>query len=310
MKNWPGCVCVLLIATVTFLSAGEGRVHKCSSAGRWFPSDRDDLQRTVEMCLKRAREDKSPGRVRAIVVPHAHIKYSGEVAAYAFKTLKGQGLKRAVVLAGHRSRQHVLSVDTAAHYETPLGKIPVDVDACKQLRAAAPFSYSARTHYGEHALENQLPFLQVVLADFKLVPIILRTVHREDYEKAAAALRKLLDKDTVLVVSCDFTHYGAYFDYTPFRTDILANLNKLDHEAFDLIVKKDFDGFMGFLSRSKCTICGERPVGILLKLAGPTWTGKVLKYDTSARMEGRAKPSTSVSYAAIVFREAATGEEP
>ncbi len=120
-----------------------------------------------------------------------------------------------------------------------------------------------------------------------------------DAEKIAAALREYLTPSTLLVISSDFTHYGASYDYVPFTQDIEQNLHKLDFGAVDLILAKDYDGYVKYMLNPAPTICGRFPIEVLLKLLPAEAEGRLLKYDTSGRITGDW--SLSVSYVSAMF---------
>jgi AmmeMemoRadiSam system protein B len=120
-----------------------------------------------------------------------------------------------------------------------------------------------------------------------------------DYREAAEVLRQLVDEHTAVAVSSDFTHYGPRFGYEPFRGDVKKNLADLDGGAIERILARDADGFLRYLQDTGATICGARPIGILLEMLPPVAQGTLLNYYTSGDL--LQDYSDSVSYAALVF---------
>ncbi|KKM94856.1 hypothetical protein LCGC14_1194180, partial [marine sediment metagenome] len=112
-------------------------------------------------------------------------------------------------------------------------------------------------------------------------------------------IKPLIDEDTLIVASTDFTHYGYGYSYVPFKKDIEANIRKLDYGAFERILALDFAGFSRYKSATGITACGFMPVALLLKLLPDDVQGKILRYDTSGNQMGDF--NSSVSYASIIF---------
>ena len=129
-----------------------------------------------------------------------------------------------------------------------------------------------------------------------------------DAEKIAAALREYLTPSTLVVVSSDFTHYGRSYGYVPFTENIEQNLRKLDMGAADLIVGKDYDGYVKYMRNPAPTICGQFPIEVLLKLLPAEAEGRLLKYDTSGRVTGDF--TLSVSYVSAMFTVPADWKPP
>ena len=166
--------CLLsLCLVVTALSASAG-VRPPAVAGSFYPGDADELRSQVEALLEDARAGSEGSRARALVVPHAGYVFSGPTAALAFARLPSEGIRRVILLG---PSHHVsfgggaLPAAGLTAFETPLGKMPLDLDAITKLRGHSHFSGPARAHDPEHSLEVELPFLQVVAPEAKLVPI-------------------------------------------------------------------------------------------------------------------------------------------
>jgi AmmeMemoRadiSam system protein B/AmmeMemoRadiSam system protein A len=283
-------------------------VHGPVVSGFFYPRDPDKLKEMVNRLIEAAPEKGIPGRPVALISPHAGYDYSGGVAAYGYKTLQGKGYKRVIILAPshYGKRYRGASILKASYYQTPLGQVEIDKEVCNQLTERPPyfghdalFGYYAGAYKNEHSLETQLPFLQTVLGNFKLVPILLGLLMEDDFQKIADALRPYVDDDTLVVASSDFTHYGDRFGYVPFRSNIEENLKKLDLGAIERILVLDFDGFNKYREDTGITVCGFYPIAVLLKLLPKEAQGNMLTYDTSGRMANDF--NHSVSYTSIVF---------
>ncbi|MCX6353679.1 MAG: AmmeMemoRadiSam system protein B [Candidatus Aureabacteria bacterium] len=280
--------------------AGRQVVRDPAVAGQFYPGSESELRREVKGYLDKVASEKIEGKIVGLISPHAGYTYSGQTAAYGYKLLEGKGIKRVIVVApSHHVGFRGAALPAADAYKTPLGIIPIDRESCQMLSKNEIYSGSPAAHEDEHSLEVQLPFLQEVLKDFTLIPIIIGQTSEEDNKSIAAPLRKLLDEKTIIVASSDFTHYGYSFGYVPFRDNIKENLKNLDLGAVQQIEKMDAEGFNSYVERTGATICGHCPIGILLEALPRNAHGTLLKYETSGDLTGDY--SHCVSYVSMVF---------
>ena len=174
---------------------------------RSLDAEIDELMGGVEQFAPRL------GFPKALIVPHAGYIYSGPVAARAYDDIApARGIVRRVVLLGpvHRVAVRGLALPAVEFFDTPLGRIPVDADAARELAALPQVVGSAPAHAMEHSLEVQLPFLQKALGTFTLVPLAVGTASAE--EVAAVLERVWGGPETLIVISTDMSHYHAYDD--------------------------------------------------------------------------------------------------
>ena len=181
-------------------------------ASLFYPGDARTLAEEVADYLERTEDAPiAPGFPKAVIVPHAGFVYSGPVAASAYDRLRpARGIVRRVVILGpcHRVPVHGLALPQARAFDTPLGRIPVDGEAIASIRGLPQVVESAATHAEEHALEVQLPFLQRVLGEFSLVPLVVGDAAPE---KVAEVLERLWGgPETLIVISSDLSHYHSY----------------------------------------------------------------------------------------------------
>ena len=181
-------------------------------AGLFYPGDRADLARTVSDMLAAAapRAGKPP---KAIIAPHAGYIYSGPIAASAYSLLAPlrDSVKRVVLLGPtHRVAMRGLALPASRQFATPLGTVDIDLDAIQQLRGLPQVGVSEEAHALEHSLEVHVPFLQTVLADFKLVPLAVGHASAEEVAQVLEALWG--GPETLIVVSSDLSHYLPYRD--------------------------------------------------------------------------------------------------
>jgi AmmeMemoRadiSam system protein B/AmmeMemoRadiSam system protein A len=190
----------------------DPEVRPSAVAGMFYPEDARELAEEVAAYLDRTEEaPQAPGFPKALIVPHAGYVYSGPVAASAYDLLRpARGIVRRVVMLGpcHRVPVRGLALPRASSFATPLGRIPVDAEALRAIRDLPQVVESAATHAEEHALEVQLPFLQRVLGEFSLVPLVVG-------DAAAEEVAEVLDRlwggvETLIVISSDLSHYHTY----------------------------------------------------------------------------------------------------
>lgn len=187
----------------------ESRVRPPAVAGLFYPDEPHELRAVLTGYLDQSPE--VPGQPKAIIVPHAGYVYSGPIAAVAYRALAGvaPGIER-VVLAGpsHRIPVPGIAVPDVAAFETPLGRVPLDRPVLERLLGLPDVYATNLPHRLEHSLEVQLPFLQVTLPPFSLVPL---AVGEARPEAMAAVLEACWGgPETLIVVSSDLSHYRDY----------------------------------------------------------------------------------------------------
>lgn len=192
-------------------------------AGLFYPDDPVALRMQVEAFLREARQSAlPPGPEReslprpfqapkALIAPHAGYIYSGPVAASGYRCLDTVGDKvRRVVLLGpaHRFPARGLAASSATAFQTPLGPVAVDREGVQRALAFPQVRLQDEAHEGEHSLEVHLPFLQVVLRDFSLVPLVVGAASPEEVAEVLEGLWG--GEETFVVVSSDLSHYLPY----------------------------------------------------------------------------------------------------
>ena len=186
---------------------------------------------------------------KAIIVPHAGFVYSGPIAASAYAQLiPAKNKIHRVVLLGpcHRVALSGLATSSADYFETPLGSIPVDRELSDQLVRLPQVQEFDQTHVQEHSLEVQLPFLQQVLDDFTLLPLVVGDASDRDVHEVLEAVWG--DDETLIVISSDLSHYHDY-----------ATAQRMDNKTREAI--ENLDGKHIHYDQA----CGRNPVlGLLL----------------------------------------------
>ncbi len=184
----------------------------------------------------------------------------------------------------------------------------MDVEFAAKLLKYPLFQDVPAAYEEEHSVQIEVPLLQYKLSDFKLVLIVAGQCSCETTAQAGRILASLVDTDTLVVASSDFTHYGPDYQYVPFKTDIAEGLKKLDMGAFEFIQKLDAKGFLGYTDSTGATICGRVPIAVLLETLGKDAQVEMVRYTTSGAILGDY--TNSVSYLAATFRGKWTNAAP
>ncbi|WP_298232328.1 AmmeMemoRadiSam system protein B [uncultured Azohydromonas sp.] len=177
--------------------------------GLFYPAAAPALRAEIAALLAGAASAPAASAPRLLIAPHAGYTYCGPVAASAYALLsqgRAAGVRRVAVLGpAHRVPLRGLAFPSAQAFATPLGEVPVDTAALRGLGDLPQVRCDDRAHEHEHAIEVQLPFLQAVLGDFALVPLV---VGEADAEEVAQVLERLWDgAGTLVVISSDLSHY-------------------------------------------------------------------------------------------------------
>lgn len=252
-------------------------VFTCTSAGRWYPDDPAKLRNMVKGFLDKAEGGQITDRIVALIAPHAGYPFSGPVAAHAYKQLEGLHFDSVVVVGfSHHEFAPEIAVHQAGTFRTPLGDIPVDADLAAAIMAENPvIKYDPAIFVGEHSLDNQLPFLQMTLSGFTLVPILFGSQTPENINILSDALaRALKGKNVLLVASSDMSHFWPQDE-----------ANRIDAETISRVTAFDADGIAQMMQgdSSGRKLCGFGAVQVVLRAAGALGAdeARVLKYATS-----------------------------
>jgi AmmeMemoRadiSam system protein B/AmmeMemoRadiSam system protein A len=282
-------------------------VRPSALAGAWYPGERDALAAMVDGFLDRASAAPA-GFPIALIAPHAGLRYSGPVAGHAYAALRGRTYGRVFVIGpAHRGGFHGVSVPDFTHYETPLGRVPVDREAGALLRTHRLFAAHDAAHRAEHSVEIQLPFLQRALdgTRWTFVPLLAGRMSPEEAAEAGAWLRAALAPGDLVVASSDFTHWGQGYGYegppgATFGPDgAPEQLPALMEAAWAAIRSGDPARFWDHKRDTGDTICGFLPIAMLMAAVPEETTAHLRTTDTSGAISGDW--SRSVSYLAAQF---------
>lgn len=271
-------------------------IRKSLLAGTWYHGDPEQLSRHIDHLLQNVEKDSLPaGEVAAIIVPHAGYVFSGQVAAYAYQLIKGQAWETVVILSpSHHFGFEGCSIYQTGGYETPLGTAEVDTTLANQISKATGFTYIARAHREEHAVEIQVPFIQKVLPHAKIVPIVMGYPRKNTIMNLANGLKKVLSGKKVLILaSTDLSHFLSKKDAHMRDQKTIAQIKAFE---IDSLIKK--------CKRGENIMCGGGPVLTALLYAQNKAKVEILKYSDSSQVNRDEERVVGYLAAALVTRSA------
>ena len=267
-------------------------IRRAAVAGSWYPGTAQALARAVDRHLATTSRDAG-GELVALIAPHAGLIYSGPVAAHAYRLLRGRRFDVAILVGP----SHFVGFDGVALYpaggfETPFGVAGIDDATGQAVRDASPAVREDRSvHTREHSLEMQLPFLQRVAAETKIVPLLMGYQTAETARALGDALAAALrGRRALLIASTDLSHYH--------DASVAAQLDAI---VIDHVAKFDADGLQGALDAQPDHACGGGPTVAVMRAARLLGArdALVLNYADSGDVSG--DKSAVVGYLAAAF---------
>jgi AmmeMemoRadiSam system protein B/AmmeMemoRadiSam system protein A len=246
--------------TDTNTKSNERTIRHPFVAGSFYPEDSTKLNNELNDLLSKAK-GISEIKPRILIAPHAGINYSGQVAASGFKQLEGFNYKKVILIGpSHNSFIDYAAIDPEGVWETPLGKVSIDNQLTSYLiNNTENIKADATTHLKEHSLEVELLFLQKILKDFTIVPILVSDPNEDLTNSLAQRITDIFDEDTLLVISSDLSHYPNW-----------EIANYVDNRTIDSILTGDITEFnqtlnklhQEHLSNLATTACGAGAIKI------------------------------------------------
>jgi AmmeMemoRadiSam system protein B len=259
-------------------------------AGSWYPGDPKQLRAMLDGFLHEVPPQPLEGRLVGLISPHAGYSYSGQVAAYAYSQLRGTMFPKVVVVSPvHRMYTGEFATTDKAYYETPLGLVPVDTECLAAVERQVTLNHVSQDM--EHSLEIQLPFLQHVLGNFALTPIMMGDQEWDSAVRLGQALVKAVgEQPALLVASTDLSHFH------PYETAV-----RLDQVVLNHITAYDPEGLARTLGTRRAEACGGGPVMAVMLAAQGLGANRavLLKYMNSGDVTG--DHSSVVGYAAAAL---------
>jgi len=258
-------------------------IRQPAVAGRFYPATAHELRHQVENFTRsQTRADTETKNIHALgcVVPHAGYIYSGGVAGAVYERLALP--KHYIILCpNHTGRGEPLAIMSHGAWRTPLGDVPIDEELASNLKSRfSLLSEDGAAHRFEHALEVQLPFLQVLQPEFKFVPITVGTSQFEALSALGVSIATVIrnSPDHVLVIaSSDMNHY---------ESDSVTRVK--DHRAIEQILALDPRGLYDVVRQGNISMCGYGPTVAMLTAALKLGAAKaeLIRYATSGDVSG------------------------
>lgn len=273
-------------------------------AGMFYPNNPEELKGLVDQSFRNQRfgPGKAPPsgskrRIYGIVSPHAGYVYSGAVAANGFYEVSSMDFKNVVMIGpNHYGIGSWVAAMKDGEWQTPLGQVSVNSELAKEIASRSSIlDFDDFAHSRDHCLEVQLPFLQSIRQDFRIVPIVLISQRSDTaYDLGNAISETIVERgdidNTLLMASSDFTHYEPNSD-----------AHRKDGELIKAILTLDVNKFYAVLERLDVSACGYGAIATIMVAAknmGAT-KGELLKYATSGDVTGDT--GAVVGYSSIVF---------
>ncbi len=234
------------------------KIRQPAVAGLFYPASKSKLEAEVKTLLSISDSKKTFNNIFGIVVPHAGYIYSGRTASYGFNLLKDKNIETVIIISpSHKEYFPGISVYEGDGYETPLGVVEVNKVMTEQLTGESRIIFKGiEGHRQEHAVEVQIPFLQVVLKDFKIVPVVMGDQGGLFVDELAEKLSLIVDDRTIIIASSDLSHYYSSED-----------ADKLDSIVEKRILDFDFDGLQKDFQLRNCEACGGGTIVSMMKAA-------------------------------------------
>ncbi len=267
-------------------------IRESVAAGSFYPAGPDALRKQINNFLENVEPAKI-SKIKSIICPHAGYIYSGQVAAHSYKHISGKKFDSVFIITpSHSEYFNYISIFNGDAYSTPLGIVSVDKNRAELLAGkSALIKLSQSGHLNEHSLEVQLPFLQVLLDDIKIVPMVMGQQNRQNIEELGNIIGNLFkDEDILIIASTDLSHYH------PYETAV-----SLDGKVKELVSRFDIKSMTADFLNGNIEMCGGGPVisaMIASKIMGAN-SSQVLKYKNSGDVTG--DKSAVVGYLSAVF---------
>ncbi len=263
-------------------------------AGAFYPGDKISLENQINKFLEKVPINENNNDILGIISPHAGYVYSGQTAAFGFKTIENKDFDLAVIIApSHRVGGFDYSIGNFQYYETPLGNITVSSHYVEQLLEQPGFDFILEAHTSEHSLEVQLPFLKMIKPDSQIVPIVLGNQNGENSLRLSNVLYEMFKDriaNTIFIISSDLSHYHN-----------LDSAKEMDHNLAEYVRQNLPEKLEQNVRLRKIEACGFGGILVLMYLAELLNYRKIvnLKYSTSGEINNDY--SQVVGYLSSIF---------
>ncbi len=267
-------------------------IRPCILQGTWYPKDPEELRTLIHLYLDKADIPDFASQPVGFISPHAGIIYSGQTAAYSYNILKKNPVHNVYIFSPmHHWHSEKYLYPDFNYFQTPLGLVPVNTGILCQL--SEQVNIQPLKNDQEHSIEIQLPFLQTVLNDFSIIPIMINHGNVNDLSDLVNAVHDICDfTDSIIIASSDLYHIAGYDQVLQKdSTFIKALVNGKISDIYEIFQKGD------------CSICGRAAISVLLNIAGlrGDFKCRVLHHTTSGDITGEKSPGQyTVGYLSAV----------
>jgi len=268
-------------------------------SGLFYPDEPGELERIITGYLDKIDkkelytrieeqtgiEDASKLTPLVVIAPHAGYIFSGKIQAFSYAILMNAVVETVVIIGpSHQKQFKGISVNLDSAYQTPLGNVAVDLEFAHALiDHSRDFNHIEEAHLSEHTIEVQLPFLQVLMRDIKIVPVLFGQQNRESsvlLKEALVSVMNRVQKSCVVIVSTDLSHYHPHVEASSLDKRLIQDIRNMDPESFYSNIKA-----------GKSEACGFGGILTGLMLAKERGRGKsaILAYMDSGEVSGDRK---------------------
>jgi hypothetical protein len=283
-KNMRNIALIIFLSLCLCVSSvwSQG-IRKAVWAGQFYEKKAEILSQQIDLFLENAKKMPSPGKeILALISPHAGYVYSGQTAAHAYRLIQGKDYESVIIIGpSHRYRLKGCSIYPKGGYETPLGTAEIDESLAAEISKASGFKYIPNAHQMEHSVEVQIPFIQKILPQAKIVPIVMGYPTRKTITTLAKALAEVLPgKKVMIIASTDMSHFFPK-----------KKANDMDSKTISLIQSFETSTLIKRLEKGENIMCGGGPVVSSLLYARERGEAKVeiLHYTDSSQLGGESQ---------------------
>ena len=275
-------------------------IREPAVSGIFYPKNSTELNENLESLFRDS--NFGPGslppssnneRIYGMVSPHAGYMYSGAVAAQGYYKLSSSKFESAIILGpNHYGLGSEVAIMNTGSWKTPLGEIEIDSEVAEEIhRNCDIVNIDEQAHSRDHCIEVQLPFLQYIRKEFKIVPIILINQGKNTCKKLGNDIyESIKERNLIPIASSDLTHYESN-----------SQAHEKDNLLISAILSLDIEKFYSILISFNVTACGYGAIATVMEISkrmGAT-KGKLLRYATSGEVAGDNK--SVVGYSSILF---------
>jgi len=273
-------------------------------AGAFYPYDNEGLKEMIKNFLEKTKIERR--NTIGIVAPHAGYVYCGKTMAAVYNSV-AHGFETVVLLGPNHGGIGTGVATSLEAWKTPLGSLKPDEDFVRDISRDSIITEDPKSHWREHSIEVQLPWLQYRFKDFKIVPISINPVYFDldtckEIGTKISEVATYLRRKVLIVASSDFTHYGSMYSYGPFRgntEEVLKKIKETDMEVINHILKLKPVEVIKKCGEKRLTICGYGGIAAMLFAARELGAKKAELIDYSTSFEVSRSIDAVVGYAGI-----------